>query len=332
MKEFKYTKEELLLIENFSKSFSVINATQVIEYGKVVQDKLSVLSNKLLVESKRNNSNEITTIIDNIVKELNKLNKKKEKKGFLSLFKKEETTEPNEVQYETILRNVESLKDELQKHIITLNKDLQLLELLSDNNEEYLRELNMYIIAGKLILEKAKKDAADVKNDSLVYNDYMQAIDRFEKKLYDLELTKTMTFQMLPQISLMKDNTYILIDKINTIIKSTIPLCRSQLVILLSHKNQEKVMSEQSEISRLLNETLSSNSLGLAEMRKDLASELEKGIVSERTLQETTNELLKAIEEINKTEETIKESINEEPKQEDKPVELKLRIETDIVI
>ena len=210
------------------------------------------------------------------------------------------------------------LQEELEKHLIILYKDLQFIELLRNNNDEYLRELNMYLIAGKYILDKSYKEREEIKDDPMKLNDYNLAIDRFEKKMYDLELTRTMTIQMIPQLNLMRDNTYSLIDKINTIIKTTITLCKNQIIILMNQQSQKKMIDEQNEISKLLNNTLEDNSIGLSEMSKDLKVQLIKGQVSDLTLQKTATDLLSIVSELSKDES------KEEEKEEEQPLILEL--------
>lgn len=318
MKEFKYTDEEIIRINEFSKSFNISNVSNVIEYGKIIQDRLSILSNSLLQSSKNKDVDLITFLIHEILTEIDKMNAKKEKKSIFDFFNRQTTEQSNEVNYEKILNNLDLLQEELEKHLIILYKDLQFIELLRNNNDEYLRELNMYLIAGKYILDKSYKEREEIKDDPMKLNDYNLAIDRFEKKMYDLELTRTMTIQMIPQLNLMRDNTYSLIDKINTIIKTTITLCKNQIIILMNQQSQKKMIDEQNEISKLLNNTLEDNSIGLSEMSKDLKVQLIKGQVSDLTLQKTATDLLSIVSELSKDES------KEEEKEEEQPLILEL--------
>lgn len=298
MKDIEYTNEEKRKMIEFSKSFVITNASNVIEFGKIVQNRLSTLSDTVLNMTKEKDVDNITLIINDIMKELNKMNKKNEKRSFIDFFTKPNNDQTNEINYTSILNNIELLQIELQKHLFVLNKDLQFIELLKINNKEFLRELDMYLITGKLILEKSNNDKETLKDDRVKFNDYVQAIDRFEKRLYDLELTRTMTLQMNPQINLMRDNTYALIDRINSIIKVTIPLCKNQIIILISQQEHKDMVQEQNEISKLLNEALKDNSSGLSEMTKDLRNQLNKGTISDLTLQATTNTLLTMVNDI----------------------------------
>lgn len=298
MKDIEYTNEEKRKMIEFSKSFVITNASNVIEFGKIVQNRLSTLSDTVLNMTKEKDVDNITLIINDIMKELNKMNKKNEKRSFIDFFTKPNNDQTNEINYTSILNNIELLQIELQKHLFVLNKDLQFIELLKINNKEFLRELDMYLITGKLILKKSNNDKETLKDDRVKFNDYVQAIDRFEKRLYDLELTRTMTLQMDPQINLMRDNTYALIDRINSIIKVTIPLCKNQIIILISQQEHKDMVQEQNEISKLLNEALKDNSSGLSEMTKDLRNQLNKGTISDLTLQATTNTLLTMVNDI----------------------------------
>lgn len=298
MKDIEYTNEEKRKMIEFSKSFVITNASNVIEFGKIVQNRLSTLSDTVLNMTKEKDVDNITLIINDIMKELNKMNKKNEKRSFIDFFTKPNNDQTNEINYTSILNNIELLQIELQKHLFVLNKDLQFIELLKINNKEFLRELDMYLITGKLILKKSNNDKETLKDDRVKFNDYVQAIDRFEKRLYDLELTRTMTLQMNPQINLMRDNTYALIDRINSIIKVTIPLCKNQIIILISQQEHKDMVQEQNEISKLLNEALKDNSSGLSEMTKDLRNQLNKGTISDLTLQATTNTLLTMVNDI----------------------------------
>ena len=319
MKDFEYSKEELSRIKKFSETFSIINASSVLDYGKVVQDKLTTLSSSILNKSKEKDTDEINSIIQDILSELNQMNRKKEKKSFFSFFNKQDDTQSKEINYNRILDSIEVLEEKLKEYIITLNTDLQLIELLKDSNEEYLRELNMYLLAGNLIIERNKAERESVKDDELQYVDYGEAIDRFEKKIYALELTRTIGVQMGPEITLMRDNIYNLINKIYTLINLTIPLCKNQIVILLSQRRQKDIMTEQNEISVLLNEALQDNAEGLSEMSQDLSNELKQGIISEQTLEQTLNSLLNSINEISN------QKVEEKQEQEvEEPIKLEL--------
>jgi uncharacterized protein YaaN involved in tellurite resistance len=196
----------------------------------------------------------------------------------------------------------------LEKHQYTLLKDAAILDKMYDMNQAYFKELTMYILAGKEKLEecqnvilpemKKKAEGTGKPEDAQAVNDYANMINRFEKKLYDLELTRTISIQMAPQIRLIQNNDSMMVEKIQTSIVNTIPLWKSQMVISLSMHHSQQAMESQREVTNMTNELLKKNAEMLKMGTVEIAKESERGVADIETLQLTNQKLIETLEEV----------------------------------
>ena len=299
--------EENELINKFANNFDLSNMSNIVSFAKDVEERASVFTDRIMKKIRNNQTDNVEELLRSIISEINESNKPKEDVGiWKKLFFKEER-ESEEINYDRLISNVEALSLELRKYILTLHKDLELLELLSFENINCYKELGLYIEAGKKIIENSNariNEIMSIKNYSdntkLVneINDLRNAINIFERKILDLQTTRTVCFQTREQINLLKNNIITLIDKINFIIFTTIPLWKNQIIILHSNDNTSKFVKEYDSISSIIKDVLSSNSSELTKMNIGLRSELEKGIVSSDTLELTSEELIKSLEDV----------------------------------
>ena len=186
-------------------------------------------------------------------------------------------------------------------------KDIGMFDMMYEKNLEYFRELNLYIIAGEeRIAELRREDIPGLRSQAAASSDPMAAqlvhdleenVNRFEKKVHDLKLSRTIAVQTAPQIRLIQNNDKLLVDKIQTAVLNTIPIWKSQIVIALGLSRQQKVLDLNREISRTTNELLRRNSELLKTNTIETAKETERSVVDVETLKKTNEDLIFAIEE-----------------------------------
>ena len=314
----QFNENERKLINTYVKDFSIANASNILEFGRIIESKISIINDIVLNKTKSKETSRIEELIKTITNEILKINQTQKKLPWykkLLGYTEEETEKPN---YDLMIDCIDNLIVELRKSTITIQKDLQLIELLNANSTEYLHELDMYLLSGDLILKKANNDAINAKNkkDELLYNDLMNAISNFEKRLHDLRLMRQITVQSIPQMNMVRDNNYFLIDRINYLINTTIPLWKSQILIIMSTENAEKSSELSREVSMKINEVLTNNSSGIIEMSQRARDELKNGSVSEKTLVETSKLIISSLSEIS--------NIDLEKESNEKNIELKL--------
>lgn len=306
----KLNEEEQAAVKEFSEKIDITNSEQVLNYGAAAQTNISEFSNAALSTVRTKDLGEVGDMLGDLVVELKGMKfDEKEKKGFLGLFKKgANTLESLKAQYEKAEVNVDKIVDQLEKHEVVLMKDISLMDKMYEKNEEYLKELEMYIIAGKLKIEqlrnvelpKKQKAAQEsgTAEDAQEASDFANLIGRFEKKINDLELTRMISIQMAPQIRMIQNNDTLMTEKIRTSINNTIPLWKNQMVLALSMFHSESAMKAQSAVTEVTNELLKENAEKLHQGSVSIAAEAERGIVDIETLQQTNRELIATLEEV----------------------------------
>ena len=293
------SNKKKLYLDTFINNFSIKKRENILEFGKIIENRISSINSVVFSKSMKQNNNEIEKTISDIINEINKMNSNNKKTPwYRRLFKTKEMVEKPD--YSLILKSIDILVIELKKHMLTLQKDLNMIKLLDENNSEYLHEIDMYLLAGKLVLEKANDEAFKLKseNKDLEYNDYVNSINNFEKRLHDLELARMICIQLHPQINLVENNNYLIIDRINFLINSTIPLLKSEILIMINNEKGEEFAKTSKEVSELMNQILLSNSESLKGMREKVKEELKNGDVTSLSLLETTKLITASLNEI----------------------------------
>ena len=225
------------------------------------------------------------------------------------MFKKASNNLQNmKIKYEKAEANVDRIAEQLEQHQMVLMKDAALLDQMYDKNLEYFKQLSMYILAGekKLADERAttlqalyaKAQASGLPEDAQTANDYASLCDRFEKKLYDLKLTRQISIQMGPQIRMIQNNDTLMTEKIQTSLVNTIPLWKSQMVLALGINHSKQAMEAQRAVSDMTNELLKKNADMLKVATIETAKESERGIVDIETLQHTNESLISTLDEV----------------------------------
>ncbi len=306
------TPAEQAAVKEFSEKINVLNTEQVMNYGSAAQKNISEFSDAALASVRTKDLGEVGHMLGDLVIELKGLNfDTEEKKGILGIFKKStQSIASLKAQYDKAEVNVDKIVEALQNHEVTLLKDISMMDKMYEKNSEYMKELTMYILAGKLKIEHlrqvelpeyvAKANASGLPEDAQAANDFANMIGRFEKKIHDLELTRMISVQMAPQIRMVQNNDSLMAEKIRTSIVNTIPLWKNQMVMAMSLYHSEQAMKAQREVSDVTNALLQKNAETLHQGSVAIAKESERGIVDLETLRKTNAELISTLEEVSK--------------------------------
>ena len=312
----RLSPEEQAAVKEFSSQIDVMNTEQVINYGAAAQANISEFSDAALKTVRAKDLGEVGEMLAGLSTQLKgiELNEDDKKRLFGFLKKKAMSLEQLKNQYTSAEANVDRIVESLEKHEVTLMKDVALMDGLHKRNEEYLKELSMYIIAGKLRIEqlrneelpklKEKAEKSGLPEDAQEANDFANMIGRFEKKIHDLELTRTIAIQMAPQIRMIQNNDSMMVEKIRSSINNTIPLWKNQMVLGMSMYNSQKAMEAQREVSDTTNKLLEMNAKALHQGSVEIAQETERGIVDLETLKKANKELIDSIDEIRNIQDT----------------------------
>ena len=301
---------EQAAVREFSQKIDIMNTEQVMHYGSNAQKNISDFSGAALGTVRTKDLGEVGGMLGDLVVELKGLNfDVEQKKGLKGLFRKStQSIAELKASYDKAETNVDNIVESLEKHEITLMKDISLMDKMYEKNQEYLKELTMYILAGKLRIEqlrneelpkyKAKALETGLPEDAQAANDFSNMIGRFEKKIHDLELTRTISVQMAPQIRMIQNNDSLMAEKIRSSIMNTIPLWKSQMVLALSQYHSDQAMKAQREVTNVTNELLMKNAEALHQGSVNIAKEAERGIVDIETLKKTNIELIQTLDEV----------------------------------
>ena len=276
---------------------------------------------------------EIGEMLSSVVTELKNFDEEEEK-GFFGFFKKNANKlNSMKAKYAKAEANVNQIVEGLEKHMMTLLKDVAMLDKMYEINKTYFKELSMYILAGQKKLQEvrstqltqliAKAQQTNLPEDAQAANDLSAMCDRFEKKLHDLELTRMISIQMAPQLRLVQNNDTLMSEKIQSTIVNTIPLWKSQMVLALGVTHSQQAAQAQREVTDMTNELLRKNAQTLKMATIETAKESERGIVDIETLKATNESLISTLDEVMK--------IQEEGRQKRRDAEVELgRIEEEL--
>lgn len=303
------SNEEQQMVRSFAEKIDLQNANQILQYGAAAQKKIAGFSEAALTSVRTKDLGEVGNVIADLVVELKGFDVDDEDKGFFGFFKKATNkVAAMKAKYDRAEVNVDKICNVLENHQIQLLKDIAMLDKMYDMNLGYLKELAMYIIAGKQKLEQvratilpelsAKAKASGLPEDAQAANDLANLCDRFEKKIYDLELTRMVSIQMSPQIRLIQNNDTLMAEKIQSSLVNTIPLWKSQMVLALGLAHSKEAMEAQREVSNVTNELLRENAEKLKMGTIETAKEAERGVVDIETLKKTNQDLITTLDEV----------------------------------
>ena len=306
----KLSPAEQAAVTEFSEKIDVLNTEQVMNYGSAAQKNITEFSDAALKAVRTKDLGQVGQQLGSLVVELKGFNyEPEEKKGLLGMFKKtQQSIAALKAQYDRAEVNVDKIVEALENHEITLMKDISMMDKMYERNQEYMKELTMYIIAGKLRIKQLrevelpklqqKARETSLPEDAQAANDFANMIGRFEKKIHDLELTRMISVQMSPQIRMVQNNDTLMAEKIHSSIVNTIPLWKNQMVMALSLYHSEQAMKAQREVTNVTNELLLKNAEALHQGSVSVAQESERGIVDIETLKRTNMELIKTLDEV----------------------------------
>ena len=307
--EIQFSPEEQRVIDEFKDKIDITNTNQILQYGADAQQKIASFSEMALSKVRTKDLDEVGGMIGDLVVELKGFDADEEEKGFFGLFKKgRNKIEVLKTRYDKAETNVDRVAELLEDHQVTLTKDVAMLDQMYEMNLVNFRQLSMYIAAGKQklsevragelpdLVEKAKRTG--LPEDSQKANDFAEFCNRFEKKLYDLELTRTISLQMAPQIRLVQNNDTMMVERIQTTLVNTIPLWKSQMVLALGLAHSEQAIKAQRAVNDTTNELLRKNAEKLKMSTVEAAREAERGIVDIETLKATNQSLIETLDDV----------------------------------
>ncbi|MBQ8525040.1 MAG: toxic anion resistance protein [Clostridia bacterium] len=306
--EEKFTEEELRRIEEYAAKIDITDSTSAICYGSDAQKKIADFSDTALAGARVKDLGETGDMIADLMVELSGIGEE-EKGGFLGLFKKTKNKiEAMKQKYTKAEKSVDGMVEVLEGHQITLMKDISVLDNLYEMNLGYMKELALYIAAGKkklahereVTLAELQKKAAEsgLPEDAQAASDFAEMCNRFERRIHDLELTRTISVQTAPQIRLLQNNDAVMTEKIQTVIMNTVPLWKSQMVIALGIAHSKDAMEAQRAVTDMTNELLKKNAEALKGATVDIAREAERGVVDIETLTATNEALISTLDEV----------------------------------
>jgi len=303
------TKEEQQAVKSFAEQIDISNSQQILTYGAAAQKNIADFSESALESVRTKDMGEIGDMITGLVKELKSIETPEQKKGLAALFQRAGNSIENmKLQYSKAETNVDRISGALEEHQRVLMKDVAIMDQMYDKNLDYYKQLTMYILAGReKIAHERNVTLADLRQraqqsgkpeDAQAVNDYANLIDRFEKKIHDLELTRIVSLQMGPQIRMLQNNDTLMIEKIQTSLVNTIPLWKSQMVLNLGIQHSREAVEAQRAVTDMTNQLLRSNSQMLKMAAVETAKEAERSVVDIETLKQSNENLIATLDEV----------------------------------
>ena len=301
---------EQKVVDDFAAKIDVENTAQILQYGAGTQKKMAAFSDAALTNVRTQDLGEVGDLIVDVVGELKGFDAD-EGKGFLGFFRKQaDKLESMKTKFAKAETNVAKIGDALEQHQMRLMKDSALLDDMYKQNLAYFKELTMYILAGKQKLEQVQNgklrelqetaQRTGLAEDAQAARDLAEKCQRFEKKIHDLELTRTISIQTAPQIRMIQNNDTVMVEKIQTTLVNTIPLWKNQMVIALGIAHSTEAAQAQRQVTDLTNALLTQNAQKLHMASVETAKEAERGIVDIETLKKTNAELIQTLDDVMK--------------------------------
>jgi uncharacterized protein YaaN involved in tellurite resistance len=301
-------------VAEFAEKIDITSTAAVLQYGAATQQKIANFSDDALQNVRTKDFGEMGDMVAELVGELKSFNSDLDKSDagfFAKLFgRAKKNLDVMKAKYDKAELSVNNIVGLLENHQVVLLKDIAMLDKMYEANLTYFKELSMYILAGKQALErertttlaelKKKAEESGLPENAQKANDFAALCDRFEKKIYDLELTRMVSIQMAPQIRLVQNNDTLMSEKIQSTIVNTIPLWKSQMVIALGIAHSQQALEAQRAVTDMTNEMLKKNAEKLHQGTVDIAKESERGVIDIETLTHTNRELINTLDEVQK--------------------------------
>ncbi len=307
------TNEEQKMVMNIASQINVTDSQSIISFGTAAQSELSRFSDTILDQIRNKDSGQVGEALTDLlgrVQELDAGGLDPNSKGFsiskmFGGFKAEARKFVN--RYDKMSTSIEKIIDSLEKNKVQLIRDITMLDMMYVKNLEHLKQLDIYIMAGTLklqelntkVLPELREQAAKTADamDAQKVKDAMDLINRFEKKVHDLKLTRMISIQTAPQIRLIQSNDQMLVERIQSSILNTIPLWKNQIVISITLLRQQDALKLQSSVTDATNDLLTRNSQMLKNGSIQIAKENERGLVELETLKKVNADLVSTLEE-----------------------------------
>lgn len=327
------SQEEQAQVDAFARQIDLTNSAVILQYGAGTQKKMADFSDNALENVKTKDLGEVGELLSDVVTELKSFGEEEEK-GFLGIFKKTSNKlQSMKAKYAKAETNVNQICKALESHQVQLMKDVAVLDKMYELNLTYFKELSMYILAGKKKLQEVrngklqemmqKAQESGLPEDAQAARDLDSMCNRFEKKIHDLELTRTISIQTAPQIRLVQSNDTLMVEKIQSTLVNTIPLWKSQMVLALGVEHSAQAAEAQRSVTDMTNELLKKNAEKLKMATIDTAKESERGIVEIETLKATNESLISTLDEVMR--------IQQEGRQKRQEAEVEMqRLETEL--
>lgn len=301
---------EQKMVAEFAAKIDIENTNQILQYGAGTQKKMADFSDTALANVRTQDLGEVGDLLVNVMGELKGLDQEEEK-GIFGFFKKQSNKlELMKSKYAKAEVNVEKISSALEQHQVRLLKDSAVLDKMYDQNLAYFKELTMYILAGKQKLQdvregklkelEATAQRTGLAEDAQAARDLAEKCNRFEKKIYDLELTRTISIQTAPQIRMIQNNDTVMVEKIQTTLVNTIPLWKNQMVLALGIAHSTEAATAQRQVNDVTNSLLKKNAEALHMASVETAKEAERGIVDIETLKKTNQDLIATLDDVMK--------------------------------
>lgn len=303
------TAEERREVDEIKDGINLLDSQQLVTYGVGAQKQLTSFTDSVLDKVRSKDAGQIGDTLTDLMVSVQSLEVDSvgEDRGFLARLGFGNNVKKFMAKYDTVSQQIDKLEAELDSARMMLLKDITIFDTLYERNLEYFNQLDILIIAGDEKVAEARNEAlpklaeeAAKSGDSMdaqLVRDFEETINRFEKKVHDLKLSKTISIQTAPQIRLIQNNDKTLVDKIQTAILNVLPLWKNQIVIALGLQNQEKVLKMNRQISDTTNQLLKQNAALLKTNTIETAKESERGIVEVDTLKQVNQDLIETINE-----------------------------------
>lgn len=302
--------EEKKTVADFVDKIDIKNSGIILQYGAAAQKRVADFSDSALKGVKTKDLGEVGTMLAGLITELKGFSAgTEEKKGLFGRIKEKITDVAKlKAKYDSAEANVNKITAALETHSDQLQKDIIMLDKMYESNLTYFKELTMYILAGKEKLDKERKTTlieleekakkSGLTEDAQAAKDFDDLCNRFDKKISDLELTRTISMQMAPQIRLVQNGDTLMVEKIQSTINNTIPLWKNQMVIALGMAHSQSAMEAERKVTDLTNELIKKNAESLKAGSIEIAKESERGIVDMETIKYTNRQLIETLDEV----------------------------------
>ena len=305
-----FSEAEQKQISDYAKTIDITDTKTIIGYGSGVQKQMADFSESVLQNVRTHDLGEVGQMLSGVITDLKDFDPSEKEKGGLFGFFKKQSDKLTEVKagYDKASANVDKVAQALQQHQIKLLKDVDMLDRMYASNLAYYKQLSMYIAAGKekiaearsrdLAAAQQKAIASGLAEDAQAAKDLEDQITRFEKKIYDLELTRQVALQTAPQIRMIQNNDTIMVEKIQSTIVNTIPLWKNQMILTLGLNDSLKAAKAENDVTNMTNKLLLSNAEKLKQTTIETAKASERGIVDMDTLKKTNASLIETLDEV----------------------------------